>query len=106
MSDQVKIKHSQLDLMGNILETLRFQGSLFFRSDLAMPWGFSISEIKLPRFHIILKGDCYIGGVTDHPYISAKELDIVMIPHGGMHWIADKIDRQLYPVTWRLMLVN
>ena len=31
-------------MLGDILETLRFRGSLFFRSDLAAPWGMSLSK--------------------------------------------------------------
>ncbi|MGI9263719.1 MAG: cupin domain-containing protein, partial [Gammaproteobacteria bacterium] len=49
-------KGAEFDLLGDILETLRFRGSLFFRSDLAAPWGMSLSETGIPRFYIVLSG--------------------------------------------------
>ena len=49
------------DVLGDILETLRFRGSVFFQSDLAAPWGMSLSEIGSPRFHIVLSGECFVG---------------------------------------------
>ena len=57
-----RLKHGpEFDVLGDILETLRFRGSVFFRSDLAAPWGMSLPEIGIPRFHIMLSGECFIG---------------------------------------------
>ncbi len=67
-----------------------FVDLFFFRSDLASPWGFSLSEMKVPRFHIVLKGDCYIGVGENHS-ICLKHMGIIMISHGDLHWIADQV---------------
>ncbi len=87
-------QESTFDVLGDILETLRFRGSVFFRSDLAAPWGMSLSEIGIPRFHIVLSGDCFVGS-DNHDPVKAKEADIVMLPNGDAHWIADKPGRKL-----------
>ena len=84
------------DVLGDILETLRFRGSVFFRSDLAAPWGMSLSELGIPRFHIMLSGECFIGSDA-HDATKAEEADIVMLPNGSSHWIADKPGRELVP---------
>jgi len=86
----------KINVLGDVLDTLRFRGSIFFRSKLASPWGMSLHEFKKPRFHIALSGDCFIG-VEDSSkkIINIKEMDIVMIPHGEMHWIADQPGRKL-----------
>jgi AraC-like DNA-binding protein len=86
------------DVLGDILETLRFRGSVFFRSDLAAPWGMSLSEMGIPRFHIMLSGTCFVGSKT-HDATKAEEADIVMLPNGSSHWIADKPGRELIPST-------
>lgn len=84
------------DVLGDILETLRFRGSVFFRSDLAAPWGMSLSDMGAPRFHIVLSGECFIGSDA-HDAVKAEEADIVMLPNGNSHWIADKPGRDLVP---------
>ena len=82
------------DVLGDILETLRFRGSIFFRSDLAAPWGMSLSESGVPRFHIVLSGACYVGA-DGHESVKAEEADIIMLPNGDSHWIADQVGREL-----------
>ena len=84
------------DVLGDILETLRFRGSLFFHSDLAAPWGMSLSETGIPRFHIVLAGECFVGS-GNHGAVKAKGADIVMLPNGSSHWIADQPGRKLVP---------
>jgi AraC-like DNA-binding protein len=86
------------DVLGDILETLRFRGSIFFRSDLAAPWGMSLSEMGIPRFHIMLSGECFVGS-DDHDIVKAEEADIIMLPNGSPHWIADEPGRELVPST-------
>jgi AraC-like DNA-binding protein len=85
---------NNFDVLGDILETLRFRGTIFFRSDLAAPWGMSLSQTKTPYFHIVLSGECFIGAGNGDA-IKADESDIVMLPNGNSHWIADKPGRDL-----------
>ena len=84
------------DVLGDILETLRFRGSIFFRSDLAAPWGMSLPGMGSPRFHIVLSGECFVGSDT-RDAVKAEEADIIMLPNGDSHWIADKPGRELIP---------
>jgi len=84
------------DVLGDILETLRFRGSVFFRSDLAAPWGMSLNEDGIPRFHIVLSGECFVGA-DGHADVRAGETDIIMLPNGNSHWIADQPGRELVP---------
>ncbi|MGI9342543.1 MAG: AraC family transcriptional regulator [Gammaproteobacteria bacterium] len=84
------------DVLGDILETLRFRGSVFFRSDLAAPWGMSLTSDGTPRFHIVLSGECFVGA-DGHADVRAGETDIIMLPNGSAHWIADRPGRDLVP---------
>lgn len=84
------------DVLGDILETLRFRSSIFFYSELAAPWGMSLSKEEFLRFHILLSGECIVG--SDHlDIVNVKESDIIMLPNGSPHWIADKPGRNLIP---------
>jgi AraC-like DNA-binding protein len=82
------------DVLGDVFETLRFRGSIFFRSELAAPWGMSLELSSSPRFHIALSGDCFVGD-DDHDAVKVEEMDIVMLPTGSSHWIADQPGRKL-----------
>lgn len=82
------------DVIGDVLETFRFRGSIFFHSDLAAPWGMSLELTGIPRFHIALSGNCFVGD-DDHAAVRVEEMDIVMLPTGSSHWIADQPGRKL-----------
>ncbi|MBN4063286.1 AraC family transcriptional regulator [Cardiobacterium sp. AH-315-I02] len=98
VSNRINYDESPVDVLADVLDTLRFRGSIFFRSRLAAPWGMSLSKLKNPRFHIALSGDCYIGiDAANSKVINLQHMDIVMLPHGEMHWIADQPGRKLTP---------
>ena len=97
-TDKSEPLESNINVLIDVLDTLRFRGSIFFRSQLASPWGMSLQKLENPRFHIALSGDCFVGvGNSKNESINIKEMDIVMIPHGEMHWIADQLGRKLTP---------
>jgi AraC-like DNA-binding protein len=98
VTERINNQEIKFDVLGDILDTLRFRGSIFFRSKLAAPWGMSLEKIEEPRFHIALRGNCVIGtGDSEKKQINLEAMDIVMLPHGDMHWIADQDDRDLTP---------
>ena len=78
------------------METLRFRGSIFFHSDLAAPWGMSLEQWDIPRFHIALSGECVVGADGGNT-VNVEEMDIVLLPNGSSHWIADQAGRELVP---------
>ncbi len=84
----------EFDVVGDILETLRFRGTIFFHSNLAAPWGVAFQPLEIPRFHIALAGGCYVGTRGDD-FVKVEHMEIVMLPTGNSHWIADRPDREL-----------
>jgi AraC-like DNA-binding protein len=95
VTEKLKGGPSTFDVLGDVVDTLRFRGSIFFHSSLAAPWGMSLSPMPTPRFHIALEGGFYIG--TSERELAVQPMDIVMLPEGDMHWIADQADRKLIP---------
>lgn len=96
-NDSQPLNHAAIesDVLDDILDTLRFRGSIFFHSSLAAPWGMSLTPSVAPRFHVALQGGFYVG--TSDSRVAAKPMDIVMLPGGDMHWIADQENRKLVP---------
>jgi len=91
-----RINHDEVafDVVGDVLETLRFKGSIFFRSDLAAPWGMSLEEVDIPRFHIAMSGSFYVGSDKAES-VNVNHMEIAMLPNGHSHWIADQPGRKL-----------
>ncbi len=95
---RIKDEDTKFDVLGDVLDTLRFRGSIFFRSNLAAPWGMSFNNTKKPRFHIALAGDFFVGtGSQDSEVNYVDHMEVLMLPRGGQHWIADQTNRQLIP---------
>ena len=93
VSHQLNNREAEFSVLNDVIDTLRVRGSIFFHSSLAAPWGMSLSPITKPRFHIALEGGFFIG--TEDKEISVEPMDIVMLPDGDMHWIADQLNREL-----------
>ncbi|NKB78090.1 MAG: helix-turn-helix domain-containing protein [Gammaproteobacteria bacterium] len=84
----------KFDILGDILETIRFRGTVFFHAKLAAPWGISFAPMKIPRFHIALSGECFIG-TKDDQFLRLQQMEIAMIPTGNAHWVADQPNSKL-----------
>jgi AraC-like DNA-binding protein len=88
------IEHENFDVLGDVLETLRFRGSIFFQSELAAPWGMSLQTLGMPRFHVNLSGNFFVGSDKGE-VVEVEPMSIVMLPNGNSHWIADQPGREL-----------
>ena len=93
MSDRI-ISTTEFDVLGDVLETLRFRGSVFFHSELAAPWGLALPPLGVPRFHVNLAGNCFVGNEQGE-VLEVEAMSIVMLPTGNSHWIADQPGREL-----------
>jgi len=87
-------EEESFDVLADVLDTMRLRGTIFFRSELAAPWGLTLHRSGTPRFHISLSGDCFVGA-NKVESVRVNEMDIVMLPNGKEHWIADQPGRTL-----------
>ena len=78
-----------MDLLSEILRSIRLEGSIIFRSKLTAPWGFDLPAAKEPRFHIVLEGHSWIDSeAMDEPVLLGAG-DAVILRDGESHWVAD-----------------
>ncbi len=75
-------------LIDNLLHSIRFRSSAYFRPELRAPWGFSI-DVRGPTFHIVSHGKCWIevNGVAKPVQLSAG--DFVVMPRSDSHIVRD-----------------
>ncbi len=88
-----------MDILSDVLQSIRLEGSVFFRSALARPWGMSCPANDMPLFHIVLFGHCWIQTDAMAEPIRVEDGDIVFIPRGEAHWIADSPGSPRIPST-------
>ncbi len=79
-----------MDALTDILNTLRMHGSLYFRTELSAPWGVAVPEKgKAARFHIAIRGQCWLHVEGKEQPIFLSNGDLVIIPHGAAHILSD-----------------
>ena len=95
-----------MDALTDILNTLRLSSSLYFRTELTAPWGIAVpSKGSVARFHIVIRGQCWLH-VEGTPGIHMSNGDLVVVPHGASHVIADSPETQIVPLENVLDEVN
>ncbi len=81
-----------MDALTHILQSLRLQSSLYFRTELTAPWGVKVPESgRVARFHIVIRGHCWLQVKGQEP-ICMSSGDLVIVPHGVEHTMADTLE--------------
>ena len=77
------------DALSDVLETVRFRGAIFCRSELTAPWGFSVLSRDFASFHVVTLGSACldVDGVDGRFWLS--EGDLVILPRGNAHTVRD-----------------
>ena len=86
-----------MDVLSDVLQSIRLEGSVFFRSALARPWGMACPANDIPLFHIVLYGQCWLQTSVMRQAIRVDAGEIVLIPRGEAHWIADSPHSERMP---------
>ena len=88
-----------MDALTDILNTLRLSSSLYFRTELTSPWGIEVpAKDKVARFHIVIRGQCWLQ-VNDDDGMHMSNGDLVVIPHGAQHTLADTPTTTIKPLS-------
>jgi len=87
-----------MDVLDDILNTLDLRGALYFRTDFTPPWAVTVPDLgAAARFHLVVKGACHVGfdaGAT----AELEAGDLVLIPRGRPHVLADRPGREAPPL--------
>lgn len=79
-----------MDALTDILNTLRLKSSLYFRTELSAPWGIQVPpKGRVARFHIAIRGQCWLRIDGQEEDVFMANGDLVIIPHGAGHILAD-----------------
>lgn len=88
-----------MDALTDILNTLRLKSSLYFRTELTAPWGVHVPpQGKVARFHIVIRGQCWLKIDGQDEALFMSNGDLVVIPHGSGHTLADTPETPVKPL--------
>jgi AraC-like DNA-binding protein len=86
------------DLLSDIFETIRLRGTLYFRTDYSPPWAITVpAYAQAARFHFVIQGCCHVS-LASGPTIVVGPGDVVLIPRGQGHVLADSAGRAPAPL--------
>ncbi|MDR3696641.1 AraC family transcriptional regulator [Mucilaginibacter sp.] len=77
-----------MDALSTILDATRLKSVVYSKFPLAAPWGLDIVQDENSQFWRLVSGCCIVGS-PDGRIIELAEGDLVFVPHGSAHWIAD-----------------
>lgn len=87
-----------MDVLNDILDTLNLRGALYFRTDFSPPWAVTVPQLEqAARFHLVVQGTCSIQ-FADHSAVTLGPGDLVLIPRGRSHILADQHGRPAPPL--------
>ncbi|MGB3176794.1 MAG: AraC family transcriptional regulator [Albidovulum sp.] len=78
-----------MDILDDILDTLGLRGALYFRTDFSAPWAVTVPEFgAAARFHLVMQGQLNVTTACGTE-LTMGPGDLVMIPRGWSHVLAD-----------------
>lgn len=81
-----------MDPLSDILDSLSLRGQIYFRTSFNSPWAVAVPDYsEAIRFHYVMQGECYVRA-GDAPPIHMRQGDLVLVPAGAAHTLADRID--------------
>jgi AraC-like DNA-binding protein len=75
------------DVLGRILELTRLRGSIYCQTSARAPWGLRFDESSDAYFHVVTSGTCWL--VTGARKLQLVPGDVILLPHGSEHALAD-----------------
>ncbi|MEM7128458.1 MAG: AraC family transcriptional regulator [Chloroflexota bacterium] len=96
-----------MDVLTDILGSLRFKGSLYFRTELTSPWSILVpAKPGVARFHIVIRGQGWLRVEEQTDSLPIANGDLAVVPHGAAHTILDEPATPARPLDEVLSEVN
>jgi len=84
-----------MDPLSDILRALELGGTLYFTTDFTPPWGVRVPALgRAARFHLVIRGRTWISVGTSVEPVELETGDLVLVPHGAEHVLADAPGRE------------
>ncbi len=83
-----------MDVLTDIFNTLDLKGALYFRTNFSAPWSVEVPNlVNAARFHLVVQGTCHVT-LPPKETVTLGAGDLILIPRGVSHILADKAVHQ------------
>lgn len=87
-------------MVSEVFSTLRLTSDITFRADLSGAFAVAVPpENRLIRFHYVRRGACLVGVQKKSRYVAVSQGDMVIVPNGATHVLADREGRDPVPLA-------
>lgn len=87
-----------MDVLTDVLDTVRVQSVCYGRFELAGPWGIAIPEGSDATFHVVMRGRAWLESDVLEAPIDLGPGDLVMLPRGAAHRLKDAPTTAVQPL--------
>lgn len=95
-----------MDILQDVFDTLGLKGALYFRTDFAGAWSVTVPELgQAARFHFVVQGECHVTFPPGESHL-IRSGDLILIPGGRSHVLADRAVAQAPPLETVLQEVG
>ena len=81
-----------MDVLTDVLSSMRLSSDIFCRTELSAPWGIGIPVIDGAVFHVVDRGNCWLKLEGEDELIPLSGGDLVVLPQSRNHEILDSPD--------------
>jgi len=88
-----------MDVLSDVLTTVRLHSAIHFCPELSAPWGIEVpAQRDRALFYVLSRGSCYLevdGLESPVPLVGG---DLAMLPHGAAHTLRDRLHTPAIPL--------
>jgi AraC-like DNA-binding protein len=81
-----------MDVLSEVLASLRFGGAMIGSATLHQPWGISVDPTRNAAVHVIQRGECWLRLSGAKEAVRLDEGDVILVASGVGHTISDPVD--------------
>lgn len=84
-----------MDLLSDILLTVKLRGIVYFHARFQSPWGMEIPAGQFANYHIVTEGECWVNTCSANKPILLKKGDMILFPRGDSHALVDSLQSDI-----------
>jgi AraC family transcriptional regulator, alkane utilization regulator len=88
-----------MDVLTDVLQTVRVSAACYGRVELSAPWGFSAEHSDDARFHVVMSGAARLEVEGVEGSVELSSGDLFVLPHGNAHVLRDSPDTPVRPIS-------
>ncbi|HEV8112659.1 MAG TPA: AraC family transcriptional regulator [Planctomycetota bacterium] len=87
-----------MDVLTDVMQTVRVRSHLYGRLELGAPWGMEFGACDRPGFFIVSRGNCWLEVTGIDGPVPLAGGDFVFLPKGRAHTLRDACDTPTVPI--------